>query len=51
MSGQVVPSTVTQGITVQFLANGNVKPAEILTRLRAQFADKTISRTQVYDGS
>jgi len=26
-----------------------VKPAEILMRLRAQFGDETLSRTQEYD--
>jgi hypothetical protein len=47
----VVPSAVAQRITVKFLFNENVKPAEILTRLRAQFGDETLSRSQKYDWS
>jgi len=50
-SEQAVPLVVAQGITVKFLANENKIPAEILTRLRAQFGDKTISRSQVYGWS
>jgi len=49
MNEQVVPSADEQSIIVKFLTNGNVKPAEILDRLRAQFGDETLSRTQVYD--
>jgi hypothetical protein len=45
----VVPSAVAQCITVKFLTNKNMKPAEILMRLGAQFSDKTVSRTQAYD--
>jgi hypothetical protein len=41
MSEQVLPSAAKQGIIVQFLTNENVKPAEIMMRLRAQFGDKT----------
>jgi len=38
MSEQIVlPSAVAQRIIVKFLTNENVKPAEILKRLRAQF--------------
>jgi hypothetical protein len=51
MSEQVVPSAVAQRIIVTFLTNENVKPADILKRLRAQFGDETLSRTQVYDWS
>jgi hypothetical protein len=51
MSEQVVPSAVAQCIMVTFLTNENVKPADILMRLRAQFGDETLSRTQVYDWS
>jgi len=47
----VLPSAVAQSIVVKFLTNENVKPAEILTRLRAQLGDETLSRTQVYDWS
>jgi len=36
-------------IIVKFLTNENVKPAEILTRLRAQLGDEMLFRTQVYD--
>jgi hypothetical protein len=50
-SEQVVPSAATQRIVVKFLTNENVKPAEILMRLRAQFDDETFSRTQMYDWS
>jgi hypothetical protein len=46
----VVPSAVVQHIIVKFLMNENVKPAEILTRLRAQFGDETLSRTQCMTG-
>jgi len=48
---QVVPSAVVQLIIVKFLTNKNVKPFEILMRLRTQFSDETLSRTQVYDWS
>jgi hypothetical protein len=48
VSGQKVPSDVEQRIVVTFLTNENVKPAEILKRLRAQFGDETLSRIQVY---
>lgn len=49
MSEQVVHLAVVQCIFVEFLIIENVKPAEILTRLRAQFGDGMLSRTQVYD--
>jgi hypothetical protein len=49
MSEQVVPSAVAQRIIVKFLTDENVKPAGILTRLRAHFGNKKLSRTQVYD--
>jgi hypothetical protein len=48
-SEQVVPSAVAQRIIVKFLTNKNVKPAEIVNRLRAQFGSETLSRTQLYD--
>jgi hypothetical protein len=41
MSEQVVPSAVVQRI-VKFLTNENVKHAEIMMRLRAQFCDETL---------
>jgi hypothetical protein len=43
----VVLSAVAQRI-VKFLITEKVKPADILKRLRAQFEDETLSRTQVY---
>jgi hypothetical protein len=49
MSEQVDPSTVAQRISVKFLTTGCMKPAEILMRLRAQFCDETLSKTQRYD--
>jgi hypothetical protein len=49
MSEQVIPSAVAQRIIVKFLTNENVKPADILKALRAQFYDETLSRIQVYD--
>jgi hypothetical protein len=48
---QDVPSCVAQRIIVKFLTNENVKPAEILKRLGAQFGDETLSRTQMNDWS
>jgi hypothetical protein len=39
MSEQVVPAATAQLIIVKFVTNKNVKPAEILMRLRAQFGD------------
>jgi len=40
MGEQVVPSAVVQRLVVKYLTNENVKPAEILTRLRAHFVMK-----------
>jgi hypothetical protein len=51
MNEQVVPSAVTQRITVKLLTNENVKNASIPLRLRAWFRDETLSKTQVYDCS
>jgi hypothetical protein len=48
---QVDPLAVAQNITVKFLTNENVKPAEILKKHSAQFSDKMLSRTQVCDWS
>jgi hypothetical protein len=45
----VVPSALSQCVTVKFLTDGNLKLAEILTRPRAHFGD--VSSTQVYDWS
>jgi hypothetical protein len=38
-----------QSITVKFIIRENVKPLEILVRLRAQFGDEKLSSTPVYD--
>jgi hypothetical protein len=49
MSEREVPPAITKLIIVKFLANEGVKSSKILTRLRAQFGDMTLSSTQVYD--
>ena len=49
MSEQDVHPSIAQRIIIKFLSLEGVKPAEILRRLTAQFAEKTLSRTQVYD--
>jgi len=49
MSVQVVHSAVAQCIILKFLTNENVKPAELLKKIRAQFGVETTSRSQVYD--
>jgi hypothetical protein len=41
----VVSSAVAQRVIVTFLTKENVKPAEILTRLRAEFDNETLSYT------
>jgi hypothetical protein len=41
MSEQVVPLAVAQCIIIKFMTNENVKPSEILLRLRVQFSDET----------
>jgi hypothetical protein len=46
---QDVPSCVAERIVVKFLTNENVKPAEILMRVGAQFGDEPLSRIQMYD--
>jgi hypothetical protein len=51
ISAQVVPLAVAQHFIVKFLTNENVKPADILKRLRAQLDDEMFSRNQVYDWS
>jgi hypothetical protein len=47
----VVPLAVAQYINVKFLTNKNMKPAEILKRLKAQFSDEMLPRIQVHDWS
>jgi hypothetical protein len=51
MSEQVVPAATAQLIIVKFLSNENVKPAEILMRLRAQFGDETLSGLSCMTGA
>jgi hypothetical protein len=51
MSKEEGPSAVAKRINVKFLTNENVKPAEILMRLRTQFDYEAFSRTQVYGWS
>jgi len=46
---KLVLSAVAQRIIVKFVTKENVKPADILIRLRAQFRDETLSRIQMYD--
>ncbi|XP_073989689.1 histone-lysine N-methyltransferase SETMAR-like [Rhodnius prolixus] len=48
MTEQEVPSSVAQRIIIKFLTNEGVKPSEILTRLRAQFGDSTLSQNRVF---
>jgi hypothetical protein len=48
MSQQVVPSAVVQHI-IKFVSDTSVEPAELLMRLRAQFADEMLSKTQLFD--
>jgi hypothetical protein len=47
----VIPSAVVQRIIFKFITKENETPAEVLIRLRAQFDDERLSRTQVYDWS
>ena len=51
MSDREVPSAIAQRIIIRFLTAEDVKPAEILFRLRAQFREECLSRTQVYKWS
>jgi hypothetical protein len=51
MSEHVVPLAVEQRVIVKFLTNEKVRPAEIVMRLRAEFGDERLSRTQTYDWS
>jgi len=47
----VISLAVVQYIIVKFLTTENLKSAEILMKLRSQFRDEILSRTQVYDWS
>ena len=51
MSEQEVRTLVEQRITFKFLLWEGVKPSEMMCRLTPQFAEETLSRTQVYDGA
>jgi hypothetical protein len=51
MGEQVIPSAVGHQVIFKFLTDENLRPAEILRRLRAQFRDETLSRIQVYEWS
>ena len=48
MSEQEVPSSVAQSIIKKFLTYEEVKPSEILTCLKAQFGDATLSHNRVF---
>lgn len=48
MSKQEVPSSVAQRVIIKFLTTEGVKPSEILRRLKTQFGDNTLKKTQVY---
>lgn len=48
MSEQRVPSSVAQRIIIKFLTTEGVKPSDILRRLKAQFEDNILKKTQVY---
>jgi len=47
MSEREVPITVAQRVVIKFLTNENVGPNEIWRRLRAQYEESTLSKTQV----
>jgi hypothetical protein len=47
MSERAVLITVAQRVVMKFLANENVGPDEIWRRLRAQYGESTLSKTQV----
>jgi histone-lysine N-methyltransferase SETMAR len=49
MSERELAPAIAQRIIVKFLMNEGVKPSEILTTLRAQLGDMTLSSTQVYN--
>ena len=47
MSEKVVPVTIAQRVVIKFLTNENVGPNEIWRRLRAQYGESALSKTQV----
>jgi len=49
MTEREVSPSVAQRVIIKFLAKEDVEPAEILRRLREQFGEQTLSKTQVYD--
>lgn len=48
MTEKEVPVSVAQRIVIRFLVRENVKTADIVTRLQAQFGNETLSTSQVY---
>ncbi|KAG5326632.1 GVQW3 protein, partial [Pseudoatta argentina] len=49
MSEQQVPASVAQRVIIKFLTKKGVKPCAILTGLKVQYGDDTLSKTQVFD--
>jgi len=47
MSAREVPITIAQHVVIKFLTSENVGPNEIWRRLRAQYGESTLSKTQV----
>ena len=47
MSERELPITTAQRVVIKFLTNENVGPNEIWCRLRAQYGESTLSKTQV----
>jgi len=47
MSEREVLITIAQRVVIKFLTNENVGPNEIWRRLRAQYGESTLSKTQV----
>jgi hypothetical protein len=47
MSERELPTTVAQRVVIKFLTNENDGPNEIRRRLRAQYRESTLSKTQV----
>ena len=47
MSEREVPVTTAQRVVIKFLTNKNVGPNEIWRRLRAQYGESTLLKTQV----
>jgi len=47
MSEREVPITIAQRVVIKFLTNENVGPDEIWRRLRPQYGESTLSKTQM----